>query len=198
MPVVLPLGVVVTTVGVSAGGLALIPGLFALGFAAATAGFPWIIEKSGSWVWPARGLSALLSAALLVWDFRLPIEDTRGPVSSIAGLSLAVTYVLAMVAAMSTAARTPLTAFFAPLGRMALTNYLMATAIFHGFALLPLALPASARDRVGEDAWLTVMGLTALMLVGQWIFSVLWPRVFKRGPMETLWRFGTWKGEPLG
>lgn len=197
VPIVAPLGVVLTAVGVYAGGLALIPGLFALGFAAATAGLPWIIDKAGFWVWPALGVSILLSAGLLVWDYRLPLEDTLGPVPSIAGLSLAITYVLALVAAMSTVARKPLTVFFAPLGRMALTNYLMATAIFHAFKLLPINLPASLHDRVGEDVWLTVMGLTALMLVGQWIFSVLWLRAFKRGPMEALWRLGTWKGEPM-
>jgi uncharacterized protein len=71
----------------------------------------------------------------------------------------------------------------APVGRMALTNYLLQSAIcvplFYNFG----------------GGWFAEISLGRLLLfsvvlfVGQMIFSALWLKVFRQGPIEWLWRW---------
>jgi uncharacterized protein len=76
--------------------------------------------------------------------------------------------------------------WIAPSGRMALTNYLMATVIcttlFYGtgFGLWGQV------SRVGQ------VGIVVVVLVVQVLVSRWWLRRFRYGPMEWLWRAATW------
>jgi uncharacterized protein len=85
-----------------------------------------------------------------------------------------------------------LTARLAAVGRMALTNYLMHSAIctfiFYGFGL---GLFGKV-DRMGQ------LLVVLIILVFQLWFSPLWLKHFRFGPMEWLWRSLTyWKIQPM-
>jgi uncharacterized membrane protein YeiB len=84
-----------------------------------------------------------------------------------------------------------LSAVLAPLGRMALTNYLTATLLF-----VPLGLALGLR---GSADWTTSALLGAGILVVQAVWSPLWLRRFGYGPLEWLWRTITyWRPIPIG
>lgn len=79
-----------------------------------------------------------------------------------------------------------------PMGRMALTNYLMQSVILsfvfygQGFGLY---------DQLSR---LEQMMIVAAILVGQCVFSWLWLQFFRYGPMEWLWRSVTyWQVQPI-
>nr|WP_297347297.1 DUF418 domain-containing protein [uncultured Glaciecola sp.] len=71
---------------------------------------------------------------------------------------------------------------FAPIGRMALSNYIMQTlfaiAIFYGFGL---AL-------TGHVSLTATWGIGLCVIVFQWLFSTMWLKYFKQGPLEYIWR----------
>lgn len=76
----------------------------------------------------------------------------------------------------------------AAVGRMALTNYILQSVVtsvlFYGLGFY---------DRFG---FAQLMGIAALIWVGQSIFSVLWLKVFEMGPAEWLLRsltYGAWR-----
>ncbi len=82
--------------------------------------------------------------------------------------------------------------FFAPYGRMALTNYLLqaliGTSLFFGWGL---GLMEELRS-----LYLVVMALVLITL--QTLFSRFWLSRFRYGPIEWLWRSGTYlKWQPL-
>src|SRR3546814_5275768 len=101
------------------------------------------------------------------------------PLMAAGCLGLIVTMVL------STAWRRPLM-WLAPMGRMALTNYLMQSLIlslvFHGYAL----------GQYGNIPRAQQMLLSAAILAFQCVFSALWLKAFRFGPMEWLWRCFTY------
>ena len=88
--------------------------------------------------------------------------------------------------------RTPLRpvlqSLFAPLGRMALTNYLTATLLVLAAARL-LGLPIGLSSSVAFQA-------AGVILAAQWLFSTLWLRRYRQGPLEWLWRWATWARRP--
>ncbi len=80
---------------------------------------------------------------------------------------------------------------FAPVGQMALTNYIMqsliACVIFKGYGL----------GYFGTLGPLPLMGLAVLIFAFQLLFSHWWLKRFRYGPMEWLWRsatYGKWQG----
>jgi uncharacterized protein len=77
---------------------------------------------------------------------------------------------------------------FGPLGRMALTNYLGATV-----AVLAVAAVVGHPERWSTKAVLVLVGA---VLAAQWVFSTLWLRGFRQGPLEWLWRWATWAHRP--
>src|SRR3546814_7103736 len=95
------------------------------------------------------------------------------PLMAAGYLGLIVTMVL------SNAWRRPLM-WLAPMGRMALTNYLMQSLIlslvFHGYALGQYGNIPRAQQRL----------LSAAILAFQCVFSALWLKAFRFGPMG--WR----------
>jgi uncharacterized membrane protein YeiB len=79
--------------------------------------------------------------------------------------------------------RPVLRALFIPLGRMALTNYLTATAV---------VTAAAAFIGLRGDTTVGLLAAAGTILAAQWVFSVLWLRRFGQGPVEWLWRLATW------
>ncbi|MFC4564875.1 DUF418 domain-containing protein [Nocardiopsis mangrovi] len=173
------------------GGPLMIAGLFLLGSALVRFGAVARIERStrGPLL---LGLVFATGAALALWA---PAGEVAGPVavqptvtSSLADLLLTGVYVCALLVLLRTPLRAALLAVFAPLGRMALTNYL-------GSTLLVLAAGHILGLPIGRS--LTAALLTAgVILAGQWLFSTLWLRRYRQGPAEWVWRWATWARRP--
>lgn len=82
--------------------------------------------------------------------------------------------------------------FFVPYGRMALTNYMMqsiiGTFIFFGWGL----------GYLGQIRSLFLLGMALVLIFLQTLFSKYWLKKFKYGPLEWLWRSGTYlKWQPF-
>lgn len=77
-------------------------------------------------------------------------------------------------------ARAAVTRNLAPIGRMALTNYLLqtvlATAVYYGLG------------RYGRGTLIAALGLTVAIWTVNLVLSRLWLARFPSGPVETLWR----------
>lgn len=108
---------------------------------------------------------------------------------SLGGLLLAGAYVCALLVLLRTPLRPALRTVFAPLGRMALTNYLTATIL--------VLVAARVVDGRPED-WpaSTVLLIAGSVLAVQWLSSSLWLARYRNGPLEWLWRWATWARRP--
>jgi uncharacterized membrane protein YeiB len=170
--------------------LPLVPGLFLLGSALTRYGVIDRIERSAR-VPAALGLVFAAGAVPAVW---LQIETRAGDAHfnswfALAGLLIAGVYVCALLLLLRTPLRTALEKVFAPLGRMALTNYLSATV---------LVLLAARLIDSSPDGWssATVLLIAGAILIPQWLVSTLWLRRYRQGPLEWLWRWATWAHRP--
>ena len=81
---------------------------------------------------------------------------------------------------------------FSYVGRMALSNYLgqsvVCTLIFYGYGL----------GLLGELGAQTTLFISLTLFAGQMVFSYLWLRMFRYGPMEWLWRSLTYgQSQPI-
>ncbi len=161
------------------GGLALIPGLFLLGFALGLWRVPALLDDNLRL--PTLALLGLLpaSVALGVWAWGERDLGAFAPSTPWAGIVMAATWVMLVLALMATPLRRALALAFAPLGRMALTNYLGATVI------LLLLTPAAG-------TWPLAFTTVLVMLLGQWLFSLLWLTYLGQGPCERVWRLVRW------
>ncbi|MFI6732034.1 DUF418 domain-containing protein [Nonomuraea sp. NPDC050451] len=180
-----PALVAAALIGGGGGGPLMIGGLFLVGSALVRYGMIERIERS------TRGpllmglvFAAGAAAALWVRDGVRTGAGTPSFTSGLADLMLAGVYVCTLLVLLRTPLRPALAAVFAPLGRMALTNYLTAT-------LLVLAASRILGLPIGQS--LQAAYLTAgAVLVAQWLFSTLWLRRHRQGPLEWLWRWATW------
>nr|WP_221308337.1 DUF418 domain-containing protein [Nocardiopsis mwathae] len=180
-------GVVGSVAGVTLvhGGLPLVPGLFLLGLAVARYGIPQTLERRSGETAIAFLLFAAASVAAVFWQVSDGLNKTGFTTSSVvAGLLMACAYVTGMCLLMRTPLKGLLHAVFAPLGRMALTNYLSATLVV---LLVGWLLDFSSHDRYGA-----LFALAGGLLTTQWAFSTLWLRHFRYGPLEWAWRCVTW------
>ena len=193
-------GALLTLIAAPAGGVALIPGLFLLGFVAAVTGLPRRAEES---VRP--GLVLAIPAGILAVPFlvlQISSTPTAGfdAASALAGLLSGLFLVGALTVLLHTPLRGVLGAAFAPLGRMALTNYVGATVI--GVLLsLPFFTPLGMlRDlppsQISQTTMVWIWGGCVLLLIAQSLFSRVWLARFGQGPLEKLWRWATWAGAP--
>jgi uncharacterized membrane protein YeiB len=187
-------GAVLTVVGLLAGvgGFGVLPGLFVLGFALAQAGFTDRLPRLGA----ATGVVAAGCAVFAVVAYLVVVSGAGGELVGrwfglLFSLSMAGTYAAVFLLLLRTPAGPALSAVFAPLGRLALTNYLSATVLFVTFgAVLGLR---------GSDRWGTAALLGAAILVVQAVWSPLWLRRFRYGPLEWSWRVVTyWRRIPIG
>ncbi|GAA4088218.1 DUF418 domain-containing protein [Nonomuraea soli] len=185
--------VVVASLALSGGAFTLVPGLFLVGAALVRYGLVEAAERSPrAAVAGVTGAAAFAVAAvpLLVWQVSLdPADPAFSRAFALAGLAVAGVYVCAVVALMNTGARRVLEAVFAPLGRMALTNYLSATLIV--LAVRPLV--GGTADQWGQG---TVVVIAGAVLAAQWAWSRWWLGRYRQGPLEWLWRWATWGHRP--
>ncbi|MGW3346367.1 DUF418 domain-containing protein [Nonomuraea rubra] len=168
------------------GSVALVPGLFLLGSALTRYGVIDRIERSTR----VPAVLGLLLTVLAVPMARLQVEQVQfGLTLALAGLLTAGAYVCGMLVLLRTPLRRALEIVFAPLGRMALTNYLSATVLVLVAAPMvggvPHEWPAS-----------TVLIIAGGILAVQWAWSTLWLSRFPQGPLEWLWRWVTWLRRP--
>lgn len=111
-----------------------------------------------------------------------------GRASALAGVLLAGAYVTGILALLQTGVAPALRVLFAPLGRMALTNYVSATPV--------IVLAGYLLDLPDSRSWAAVFAVCAALLVLQWACSTLWLRSFRYGPLEWVWRWVTWWRRP--
>jgi uncharacterized membrane protein YeiB len=176
---------------IGGGGPLLIAGLLLLGSALVRYGVIEHVERSTRGP-VLLGLVFAAGVACAKWvqaNVQAGAGTTQPSYSSIlADLLVAGVYVCVLLVLLRTPLRPALQAVFAPLGRMALTNYLTAT-------LLVLAAGHILGLPIGQS--LTAAFLAAgSILTGQWLFSVLWLRRYPQGPLEWLWRWATWARRP--
>lgn len=173
-------------VGSFAGGLAVVPGLLLLGFALSAYGLPRTLPQR------PRQLAALFVgfvglSVLITWaGGRVGYSQglTAGVPRALLPTVMSCAYMTGFLLLLHTPLGGALGALFAPLGRMALTNYLMATVLF--------VTVGRAIGLEGSAAWGPAIGLSAGILTLQAIVSPLWLRVFRYGPQEWIWRCATW------
>lgn len=177
-------GALIPAALVGGGGPLLIAGLFLLGSALVRYGVVERIERS-TWVPLLLGLACAAGTAIALWS-----RPASRPsfASDLADLLIAGVVVCALLVLLRTPLRPVLRVVFAPLGRMALTNYLTATLLVLGAAHV-LGLPIVQAPQVAFLA-------AGAILAAQWVFSALWLRRYRQGPLEWLWRWATWARRP--
>jgi uncharacterized membrane protein YeiB len=165
-------------------GVAAIPGLFLLGMAAARYDIPDTLDRRGRQLAVAFGIGIALSAWLAILQWRAGVGPPAHFRSLPAGLVVAFAGTTGFLLLLRTRARQPLVAVLAPMGRTALTNYILATL---------LILAADAVWHLGDRTDYGRVVLMGLAIgVVQAVLSALWVRGFQYGPLEWLWRCVTW------
>jgi uncharacterized protein len=171
-----------------------IVGLFLLGLLAGRAG--WLAEPDAHpRVWRAAawlGIAALPVAALGAWLNMRATQLTPGdpPVSGyllqLAGSVVACGYVAIFVRWRKAPAMRALIRWWAPIGRMPLSNYVLQSALM-GVLLSGWGLAWGLQLRHAELAALAVA-----IVVLQWAISRAWIKRFGQGPLEALLRYVTY------
>ncbi|MER5884580.1 DUF418 domain-containing protein [Streptomyces sp. NPDC001941] len=179
-------GLVGTVAGVTlaGGGVAVIPGLFLLGAATARYGIADTLERRGRQLAVAFGVSAPLAVAAAVWQHRSTYDAVATRAAAIAGLVGAVAYVSGFLLLLRGPLGRGLSAALAPLGRTALTNYVMATLLVLG--------PVPLLGLRGSNRFGVAVALAVAILVVQSVVSRAWLGRFRYGPLEWAWRCVTW------
>ncbi|MGI9596572.1 MAG: DUF418 domain-containing protein, partial [Acidimicrobiales bacterium] len=136
-------------------------------------------------------IAAKGTLGLLIYFEAVELASSIGVVLSvfIGGPALGATYVCLLLLALR---RVPdgshLLRHLAPVGRMALTNYLaqsvVAVLVFYGYGL----------GQFGRFGVATTLGFTVIVFGLQILFSRWWLSRFAFGPMEWLWRTLTYRG----
>ncbi|GAB1821202.1 hypothetical protein HerbRD11066_43660 [Herbidospora sp. RD11066] len=163
------------------GGIMVVPGLFLLGSALVRYGVADLLESSTR-VPLIVGAVALVPAVVLGH-----LQGSNVNLFTAAGLATATVYFCLFLVLLRSPLRGFLYDLLAPLGRMALTNYLTAT-------VLVLALSKVIGGTAESWSTATVLGVAGAILGVQWVWSTLWLRRFRQGPIEYAWRQVTWAG----
>lgn len=175
-------------------GYGIIPGLLALGYALAALKVPEALERHTGRLliaFAVFGSLAVAYVAAVLSGVELPVVNFVGGLGggvSLVGPAGAVVTACAYACGFLLLLRTPLapavSGVFAPMGRMALTNYLTATALLlTGGWLLGIDSPGDLPR---------IVGLTLGIVLVQAGWSRLWFRWFRYGPVEWAWRCCTW------
>ncbi|HEY3682951.1 MAG TPA: DUF418 domain-containing protein [Streptosporangiaceae bacterium] len=171
------------------GGYSLSPALFLVGAALVRYGVVDRLEARGAGTAVTLVVLAALAVPASVAQAGMASSAyLSGVLSAATGVLVAGVYACGIVLLYRTPVRRVLRAVFAPLGRMALTNYLSASALVLTLAHLD--------GRPQDWSWGTVFGIAGGVLAVQWAWSALWLRRFRQGPVEWLWRWGTWATRP--
>ena len=177
------------TLYLTGGGLLLIPGAFLLGSALVRYGL--VARLDSSVRVPALLFAAAVLGAVPAVGWQLAHLESSGfdTASGVAGFVMTIAYATGVLLLLKTPVRRVLVAAFAPLGRMALTNYLSATVGMIGIGHL--------LDLSSSTSWTLVLGVAAGVIVVQSAVSAWWLRRYRYGPLEWLWRWATWTKRPL-
>jgi uncharacterized membrane protein YeiB len=183
--IVLPLAGLALVAGVLVGGgILLIPALFLLGLSAVRYGIIGNLAQRRKQLAVLFAVSVPAAIAATVAE-AVTFNDLIGErVAAAAGLLGAVAYSTGLLLVLGTGWGVVLERFLAPLGRMALTNYLTATLIVAAVGPL-LGLHDSAH-------YGRMIVLAALVLTGQALLSRYWLSRYRYGPLEWIWRCLTW------
>ena len=191
-------GAVLTLIGAFAGGIALVPGLFLLGLAIAEVQLPRRFEDSARPGLLLAGASGAAAVPFVILQLGRAQSAGFDAVSSFAGLFSGFALLGLLAALLHTPLRAALEAVFAPLGRMALTNYVGATVIG---VLVGLPLYAPVHVLRGADMVMIspqemalIWGGCVVLLLVQVLISRWWLARFGQGPLEKAWRWATWSG----
>lgn len=184
-------GIVLTVVGGFFGGVFVIPGLLMLGFAFAEWGLPKLLDVSPSPATKSLALLIPLTVALSVVQLKMLGTTSYFFVANYTGLVFSAMVVALTYTLLRTPLRGALGAVFAPLGRMALTNYIVATFVIHG-ARMALGITVPNPNATNAD-FATGFAVMAVMLAAQVLLSTWWLSRFGQGPLEKAWRYLTWE-----
>jgi uncharacterized protein len=129
-----------------------------------------------------------IAVALSIWAAILQWRAGVGPSAQFRvlpmGLVFAFLFTTGFLLLLRTPARRVLQPLFAPMGRMALTNYILASF---------LILAADAMLDIGDHTqYPTVVWIGVAIGVVQAIISPMWLRAYRYGPLEWVWRCLTW------
>lgn len=161
-----------------------IPGLFLLGMASCQYGVAETLDRRGrqlAWVF---AVAVALAGVGGWWQFGGGVGPAHTNRAQIAGVAFALLFAAGFTLLLRTPLGRALTTVFAPIGRLALTNYLLATVlILAGDSLLRLETSTS---------YGTVVALGVAIGLVQAALSPLWLSRFQYGPAEWVWRCLTW------
>lgn len=188
--IALVLGVLLAAVGAWFGGVMLIPGMFLLGFAATEWSVPQSLDANAKK--PVVALLILLPIGVVAGYIQYLDRAKAGysSTSSIVGVIHAALWIALVLVIMHTPLRRVMAAVFAPLGRMALTNYIGATLVM--VAAKPFLAPPEEQLNSPDSVFYQAWALVIVMLLLQSVISTLWLKKFKQGPLEKGWRWLTW------
>lgn len=188
---VLALGVLGTGAAyvVFGGGLAATPGLMLLGAGGAAHGLPRVLETRTRVVAVAFAVAAVLTVPAVAWQLTQPGDPRFTTAGATAGLAMAAMWTTGLALLWRTPLRRGIVAFFEPLGRMALSNYVGAAVVLFAAGLV-VDFPAAATVT-------PVVLLCVPLVVAQCLLSAWWLRRFAYGPVEWLVRCATW-WRPVG
>ena len=171
----------------------------------------WWLVETGKMRHPEQHLTLFRTMAWVGWPFGLVFSmsagvlmyhpawiESRGPdfvanaLHWCGQILLCAAYVASFVLLLRKRFFKRLFGWLAPLGRMALTNYLthslVFSTLFYGYGA----------GWFGQVPRLQQVGLVAAMIAFQAVFSRVWLAYFNYGPMEWLWRSATYlKWQPL-
>lgn len=140
------------------------------------------------------GLILSLMLRLLADGEWVPFGDASRRVGSLltstVSLIHAAGYSAALVVAYHTVTGKRILSVFQPMGKMALTNYLMQGFVY-GFVLTSVGPGLGLAGKIGS---LHVVAISAVFFIFQMTFSAYWLSGFRFGPMEWLWRWLTYGG----
>jgi uncharacterized protein len=176
-------------------------GRFALGAAMGRSGLPWavadnlgLLRKIALVTVPVGLVLALVGRLLAegIWqpqasgDWQVLGQVLRAPQA----LVLASGYACMVVLAFHHPLLHRILRGFAPLGQMALTNYL-AQGLLYGFVLFGVGPGLALAGKIGSAQ---VLVICLIFFVLQLLFSQWWMARYRFGPMEWLWRWLTYGG----
>jgi len=150
------------------------------------------------WLWPLLLIGLLLESAHLLTDggsetaLSGQMELLRTVMHAVATPLIAAGYVCVIVVLFHGRSLSWLVRPFAPVGQMALTNYLLQSVAI----ILILTSVGPGLGLAGKAAISTFLPLVVAFFTAQILFSYFWMKTFAFGPAEWLWRALTYKTLP--
>ena len=134
----------------------------------------------------------LLVAAFVGIASGIALAGAQGPFGSLGIVLLALGYGAALLALAEVSITRRFFSAFAPIGRMAFTNYVMQS-VFFGFIFFGYGL-----GQFGRMGAAMAFAIGMAVYVAQFALSSWWLRRYRFGPIEWLWRMVTyWQWQPM-